>query len=125
MSALCFSAGAATAILQLTSFTLAWTHSVEHILWEEDWYVEDTQLVLSEARIRGSGAGMDPPEGAVLRDGVWHYRAERRVARLNLSSGSGQPEYQICTAGECLSLPAILGPGTAALSVELRACAMP
>lgn len=109
MSGLCLSAGALSAIVQAASFTLSWTHSVEHITWEEDWRVEDSALVLVEARIRGSGAGMDPPEGAVLRAGVWHYRVARRVDRLRLSSGSGQPEYRLCVDGRCRSLVEFLG----------------
>ncbi|MDP3514392.1 MAG: DUF1850 domain-containing protein, partial [Sulfuritalea sp.] len=44
-----------------------WMHSIEKIRWEEDWRIEGRTLVIAEARIRGSGAGMEPPAGAVLR----------------------------------------------------------
>jgi hypothetical protein len=57
-----------------------WTHSIEKIRWEEDWRIEDGALHLVEARIRGSGAGMEPPAGAVLKNGVWHYRPNTRAA---------------------------------------------
>ena len=58
--------------LALESFTLAWTHSIEKIRWEEDWRVAGDQLVLTEARVRGSGAGMEA-SGRQLRNGVWRY----------------------------------------------------
>jgi len=70
---LCIAAGALVATLAAESFTLAWTHSIEKIRWEEDWRIENGRLHLVEARIRGSGAGMEPPDGAVLRHGAWHY----------------------------------------------------
>ena len=64
--ALCLLAGAFAAQLEVTDFTLAWTHSVERVRWEEDWRVESKRLVLIESRIKGSGAGMEPPPDAVL-----------------------------------------------------------
>ncbi|MEO6663373.1 MAG: DUF1850 domain-containing protein [Rubrivivax sp.] len=57
--------------LAVQAFTLSWTHSVERTEWREDWRVQHQQLVLDEARVRGSGAGMDPGDGAILRDGWW------------------------------------------------------
>ena len=72
---LCIWAGATLlATLPIIDFTLAWTHSIEKIRWEEDWRVTPDGLEIVEARIRGTGAGMEPPEGAELRDGIWHYR---------------------------------------------------
>jgi hypothetical protein len=68
---LCLAAGAVAASLAVETFTLSWAHSIEKIRWEEDWRVEGHALVITEARIRGSGAGMEPPEGAVLTNGVW------------------------------------------------------
>ncbi len=69
---LCIS-GAETLRLAVTAFTLAWTHSVEHVRWEEDWRVTPAGLQVVEARVRGSGAGMEPPPDARLRDGWWVY----------------------------------------------------
>ena len=62
---LCLAAGAITASLAIQAFTLAWAHSIEKIRWEEDWRVEENQLHLVEARIKGTGAGMEPPPDAV------------------------------------------------------------
>jgi hypothetical protein len=59
---LCLAAGAAGAVLAVNGFTLAWMHSIEKIRWEEDWRIVGRELVITEARIRGTGAGMEPPE---------------------------------------------------------------
>jgi hypothetical protein len=71
---LCLAAGAAGAVLAVNGFTLAWMHSIEKIRWEEDWRIVGRELVITEARIRGTGAGMEPPADARLSNGVWHYR---------------------------------------------------
>jgi hypothetical protein len=60
---LCLAAGALSAVLAVNAFTLSWIHSIEKIRWEEDWRIEAGALVIDEARIRGSGAGMEPPPG--------------------------------------------------------------
>lgn len=125
MDLICLAAGALKASLAGSLFTLQWAHSVEHILWQEDWRVDHGALVLVEARIRGSGAGMDPPEGAVLRDGVWHYRAERRVPRLLLSSGGAQPEYLLCAQQGCRPLTDWLGGTAAGGTIEIGPCGTP
>ena len=68
--ALCILAGAKTVALAVSAFSLSWTHSVEKITWQENWQVTPAGLELIEARVKGSGAGMEPPEDAVLQDGV-------------------------------------------------------
>ena len=57
----------------MQSLTLAWTHSIEKIRWEEDWLIEGDRLRLDEARVRGSGAGMEAPSGSRFESGVWRY----------------------------------------------------
>jgi hypothetical protein len=93
----------------IDAFTLSWTHSIEKIRWEEDWRIEGKTLVLKEARIRGSGAGMEPPAGSVLKNGVWHYRPQlppQTVLRLSHSPHAGG--YTLCT--ETLCAPACGSP---------------
>lgn len=88
-------------------FTLAWVHSIEKTRWEEDYAVcADTAapagavLHAVQARIRGSGAGMEPPPGAVLRDGWYAYTpAEKQPAALRLSRSGFVPDYELCPAG--------------------------
>ena len=109
MSGICLAAGAIAASLPLSAFTLAWTHSIEKIRWEEDYRVVDSRLVLEEARIRGSGAGMEPPADARFEKGVWHYRPPLPpLERLRLTHSPYTAEYQICSGGHCRPLTAIL-----------------
>ena len=70
LAALCLVAGSLQVSLPVTQFGLRWQHSIEKIEWTEDYEVAGPWLHLSQARIRGSGAGMEPPEGATLVDGV-------------------------------------------------------
>ena len=65
MTDLCLAAAGIVVHLAATEFTLAWTHSVERVRWEEDWRVEGDRLVAADSRVRGSGAGMDPPAAAL------------------------------------------------------------
>lgn len=102
---LCLAAGAVSAVLAIESFTLSWIHSIEKIRWEEDWRIEAGALVITEARIRGSGAGMEPPAGSVLKDGIWHYRPAvppQQILRLTHSPYTAG--YTLCTATLCRPL---------------------
>ena len=102
---ICLAAGALHAFVATTQFTLAWTHSIEKTRWEEDYLVAREKLHLVEARIRGFGAGMEPPAGAVLRNGVWHYHpAVREIAVLSLARSGYTPDYELCTNGVCRTL---------------------
>jgi hypothetical protein len=103
--ALCLAAGAVAAALAINSFTLVWMHSIERLRWEEDWRVDAGRLQLVAARIKGSGAGMEPPDDAVLQGGAWHYRP--RVAamdRLTLAHSPYTAGYELCADGACRKL---------------------
>ena len=120
---LCLAAGAVSAVLAIESFTLTWIHSIEKIRWEEDWRIEAGALVISEARIRGSGAGMEPPAGSVLKNGVWHYRPAlppQAVLRLSHSPHAGG--YTLCTATVCAPLADQLPGIDNTAVIELRSC---
>lgn len=104
-------------------FTLAWTHSVERTEWQEDWRVQAGELVLAQARVRGSGAGMEPPDGAVLRDGWWVYGSALRVTALHLAvSGATGGGWRLCTAADgCRDLERWLSrDGMAPVSITIR-----
>lgn len=123
MSGLCLAAAAFTLALPFQSFTLSWTHSIEKIEWEEDYRVSDGRLELVEARVRGFGAGMAPPDGAVLKDGVWHYRPRfHTLERLRLARSDYVADYSICREGACRSLAEFAGTPEAAPTVELFSC---
>lgn len=117
VAALCIVAGALTATVPTGRFTLAWRHSVEKVLWEEDYVIAGHWLLATGARIRGSGAGMEPPDGAVLHDGAWHYRpAGRWLRELQLARSDYTPDYLLCFGGRCRPLsrwvPVAAGPTT-------------
>lgn len=122
--ALCVAAtGVISVSLAIQGFTLGWTHSIEKIRWEEDWQLRQGELVLSEARIRGTGAGMEPPTEAQLINGVWHYKpALEPLGLLRLTQSPHTAGYEICYEGNCQLLADLL-PGIAEQAViELRAC---
>ncbi|PRB82813.1 DUF1850 domain-containing protein [Pseudomonas sp. MYb185] len=127
MNALCLGlAGVIWAQLPLAEFTLAWQHSVEKIRWEEDYQLSPTGLLLREARVRGSGAGMEIPDEAVLRDGSWHYRPQLpplQPLRLGRSSAAAAGDYQLCSDAGCRPLADWLGPPSPQRPVvELWSC---
>lgn len=117
-------AGAVWLQLPTAAFTLAWTHSIEKIRWEEDYQVTVGGLLLGEARIQGSGAGMDAPDDAVLRGGTWHYQRKMpplQPLRLGRTPEAG--DYQLCFNRRCHNLSEWLGPPQASQpAVELWSC---
>jgi hypothetical protein len=87
-------------------FTLAWTHSIERVRWEEDYEVRAASahaapvLHAVMSRVRGSAAGMEPGPDAVLRDGWYHYRpAQREHAQLWLTRSAYTADYELCLDG--------------------------
>ena len=95
-------AGALRATIPAASFTVEWLHSVEKTRWEEQYRVEAGRLVLAQARIEASGAGMDPPPDARLVDGWWRWRpAMAPLRELRLTVSPFTADYRICWSGGC------------------------
>lgn len=117
-------AGVVWVELPVPAFTLAWQHSIEKVRWEEDYRVTAEGLLLGEARVRGSGAGMEIPADAVLQDGSWHYRRQLPALQpLRLGRTPEAGDYQLCYAGSCHALSEWLGPPSAERpAVELWSC---
>ncbi|WP_157017956.1 DUF1850 domain-containing protein [Mesorhizobium xinjiangense] len=103
---LCVIAGGKTAVLAAAAFTLSWTHSVEKTRWEESWRWTPAGFEIVEARVQGSGAGMDPGEGAVLKDGwwVWRPRVPAQSEIVLAASGATVGGWRICADGACRTL---------------------
>lgn len=105
MMALCMSAGAVSVTLFVHSFTLAWMHSVEKIRWEEQWKIEGNFLQVTEASVRGSGAGMEPPPDALFKERAWHYTPHvSPLKAVRLSHSPYTKEYELCFNGRCTPL---------------------
>lgn len=106
----CLMIGATTLSLIGGGFDLRWTHSVEKVEWRETWHVEDDALRLVEARVRGSGAGMEPGPEAVLRDGWWVWSPDLTIPALALAaSGATGAGWTLCADGTCREIGAEAG----------------
>nr|WP_252733618.1 DUF1850 domain-containing protein [Paracoccus marinaquae] len=100
-------------------FRLEWTHSVERVAWREDWRIEGGLLHLRRAAVKGSGAGMEPGEGAVLKDGWWAWSPDLppQPELLLAASGATGGGWRICDAGGCRELGRASG-----APIRLRPC---
>lgn len=106
-------------ILAASLFQLSWNHSVERIEWVEHWRLVGNLLVLEEARVKGSGAGMEPAPEARLRDGWWVWHPRRSHEQLVLAaSGATTGGWTFCADGQCRTLGD--QPGT---PIVIEACA--
>lgn len=105
---ICIATAASVVHLGLAAFTLAWTHSIEKVRWEEDYRIVGARLELVEARVKGSAAGMEPPPDARLEGGWWRYAPRARWHdELRLTRSPYARDYEICTSGECRSLAVV------------------
>lgn len=115
--AVCIAAGSQFIALPVQRFTLAWQHTIEKVLWEEDYLVAGDWLYLSSARVRGSGAGMEPPAGAVLVADSWHYRPDSRWHRkLELARSEIGSDYSVCIEDRCTPIEAWLPRGSTTIT---------
>lgn len=122
MSLLCLAAAGVAVEVATSGFTLAWTHSIERTHWEERWRVEADRLVLEEARVQGSGAGMEPPPEA-RREGsfyVWQPQEERRVVVLRRDPHAG--DWHLCAGGRCAPLGRWVGNDADPVRLQAGAC---
>ena len=120
---LCLISAGVTKTLAVAAFTLVWTHSIEKIDWQENWRITPQGLELVEARVKGSGAGMEPPPDARLVGGwfVWQpHRAPMPDVVLGNSGLAG--EWRLCAKGTCRTLSTILGHDIGPHPTTMRAC---
>ena len=135
MNAAClFVAGALRAVVPAQDFTVAWMHSVAKTEWEEHYRVDGEKLSLVEARIQGSGAGMDPPPDAQFRDGWYVWRPSvGPLPAIRLTLSSFTRDYDLCWRARCQSLQRLVrlhegrsrkpdGSPDEGTVVEIRAC---
>ncbi len=105
--------GIVGARLPASEFTLAWTHSIEKVRWEEDWRAVDGRLAAVEARVQGGGAGMEPPADARLGPDGW-FRYMPKIGpldHLSLSRRGFAADYDICWNGACKPMAVVVAPG--------------
>jgi len=111
MATLCLAGAGLVVHLAVNAFTLGWTHTIEKIPWEEDWRVEPDALVLTQSRIRGSGAGMEPPPDAKLVGGWYTWAPENpRRTEIVLRRAPGIADWRFCPGGkDCRPIGTVLG----------------
>lgn len=125
MSGICLAAGVLVASLG-NDVTVRWLHSIEKARWEEDYRSDGRALQLVEARVRGTGAGMEPPQQAVFRDGAWHYRPrDSRHAKIALSHSPYAEPYVFCGNGVCRTASEWLSGLPAYAVLTLAPCTRP
>ncbi|MBR0870170.1 DUF1850 domain-containing protein [Bradyrhizobium tropiciagri] len=123
---LCLASAGVVKALQVAAFTLAWTHSIEKTAWQEDWVVTPAGLELRQARIKGTGAGMEPPPEARLVNGWFQWSlppAPRPEVVLGNSGAAG--EWRLCQAGRCQTLSEIFGHPIGANVTTMSVCKDP
>ena len=107
---LCLAAAGLAVAIEASRFSLGWTHTIEKTEWQEDWRIEGDLLVMVEARIQGSGAGMEPPKGAVLKDGFYVFHLDiPPLPELVLRRAQQAGDWRLCAAGRCAPLGEWLG----------------
>jgi hypothetical protein len=118
---ICLLAGSTMVPLMAGAITLAWTHSVEKIVWEEDWRSGPAGLELVEARVRGSGAGMEPPPDAKFANGVWSWKPNMLPqAEVIMRRSGATADWRVCISGQCRPMGAYVPP--AADPIVMKAC---
>ena len=103
---LCLASAGVVKTLSMAAFTLVWTHSVEKTDWQEDWRITPDGLELVQARVKGSGAGMEPPPEARLSDGWFQWQVARApLPEVLLGNSGAAGEWRVCAR----ALPHTLG----------------
>jgi hypothetical protein len=107
---LCLASAGAVKTLSIAAFTLVWTHSIEKLDWQEDWRVTPRGLELVQARVKGSGAGMEPPPEARLVHGWFRWQLRRAaLPEVVLANSGAAGEWRLCHDGSCRTLSDIFG----------------
>jgi len=111
------------AVIPATSLTLAWSHSVEKIRWEEDYTIRDDRLVLTAARVQGNGAGMEPGPDAQARGDWWEsHPTIGPLPRITLANSDYTADYMLCANGRCQALATLLAGAIPHQPVDLFPC---
>jgi hypothetical protein len=120
---LCLASAGIVKALSVAAFTLVWTHSIEKTEWQEDWRVTPGGLVLTQARVKGSGAGMEPPPEARLVDGWFQWQPKRGpMPEVVLGNSGAAGEWRLCHDGYCLTLSEIFAHPVGINTTIMRAC---
>jgi hypothetical protein len=120
---LCLASAGVVKALSISAFTLVWTHSIEKVDWQEDWRITSKGLELTQARVKGSGAGMEPPAEARLVNGWFEWKPARpAMGEVQLANSGVAGEWRLCSNGQCRTLSEIFGHPIGVVVTTMRAC---
>jgi hypothetical protein len=120
---LCLASAGVVKTLSVAAFTLVWTHSIEKTEWQEDWRITPQGLELVRARVKGSGAGMEPAPDARLVDGWFQWQPKRApMPEVVLANSGAAGEWRLCRDGHCETLSGIFGHPVGINVTTMRAC---
>jgi hypothetical protein len=123
---LCLASAGLVKALSIATFTLVWTHSIEKTDWQEDWRVTPQGLELVRARVKGSGAGMEPPAEARLVDGWFQWQPARpAIPHVVLANSGAAGEWRLCHDGNCQTLSEIFEHPIGVNVTTMSACSNP
>lgn len=119
----CFAAAGIVKMLSVAAFTLVWTHSIEKIEWQEDWHVTPQGLQIVTARVKGSGAGMEPPPEARLVNGWFQWSPSMApLSEVVLGNSGLAGEWRLCTDQGCRTLSDVIGHPLGAQATVMTVC---
>jgi hypothetical protein len=120
---LCLASAGVVKTLSIAAFTLGWIHSIEKVEWQEDWQITPNGLELVRARVKGSGAGMEPPPEARLLDGWFQWQPQRApMPEVVLGNSGAAGEWHLCSTGHCRTLSEIFEHPIGANVTTMKAC---
>ena len=120
---LCLASAGIVKALSVATFTLVWTHSIEKVDWQEDWRVTPDGLLMTQARVKGSGAGMEPPPEARLVDGWFQWQPNAKpMPQVVLGNSGAAGEWRLCNDGNCRTLSDIFGHPVGVNVTTMSAC---
>ena len=65
---------------------------------------------------------MEPPPGAVLRDGWWSWQPDRALRELVVTASTHVRDYRLCDNGACRELRSLIGAVDEGAAVTIRPC---
>jgi hypothetical protein len=114
--------GMLRATLPGPELAVEWQHSVAKTLWEERYRIDGDRLLLADACVKGTGAGMEPPPDAVRRADAWCWQPRRALPELALTWSTHTADYRLCAQGTCKTLGEWIGPVDDGTVVVVRPC---
>jgi hypothetical protein len=76
-----------------------------------------------QARVKGSGAGVEPPLEARLIDGWFQWRPARApMPRVVLGNSGAAGEWRLCSDGQCKTLSEIFGHPVGVNTTTMSVC---